>query len=151
MDFFDKVGKDGTLTTISAIYSAETVEIKNGIEDNSSINGNTGPRIYKLASMEIYVSGGEKLKGSDLVDATLTLDGSNLKGSSCISLVYAGVTYTGTIHLPYVFWNENPYVFANSSGMYTDILESDNMIFLTFHALVGEIWFESRQVYIRTA
>lgn len=102
---------------------------------------------YTLSSNAIYVVGGQKLKGSGLVDATLTLSDSKLKDGTSVDLIYAGRSYTGEVHYPYVFWDKDPYIFADATSMYTEIYGSGNTIHLTFTALVNEIWFESRQTY----
>ncbi len=102
---------------------------------------------YTLRSVDVYVAYGQKLNGSGIVDATLTLGANKLKDGVSVELEYAGRLYRGEVHFPYVFWETEPYIFADSTSMYTEIYGSSDTIHLTFTALVNDIWFESRQVY----
>ena len=104
---------------------------------------------YTLVSTDVYVVGGEKLKGSSSVRATLFVSDRTIEDDVSVELEYAGKTYSGTIHGSFVFWDREPYIFADASSTYTKISGGGNEIRLTFCALVGGIWFESRQVYNR--
>ncbi len=101
---------------------------------------------YILSSNDVYASG-RRLNGNGIVNATLTLSDSTYKDDTLVELFYADRTYKGTVSRPYVLWETDPYIFADSSSMYTEIYGSGNTINLTFHALVNGVWVESRQIY----
>ena len=102
---------------------------------------------YTLVSTSVYVVGGEKLKGSSTLKATLTVGDVKINDGTSVELVYAGTTYRGTVHKPYVFWDADPYIFADASDMYTIISGGGNSISLSFTAQINGIWYESVQLY----
>lgn len=103
---------------------------------------------YTLTSNDIYAYG-QKLQGpsSGGPSAKLTLSNGRPIDGTTVVFVYAGSTYKGTVKSGFVLWNNDPYIVADSTDMYTLISGDSGKIRLTHNCQIGEYWVEVRQVF----